>query len=816
MRDVVFICIIISQTLLGQTWQSIGPEQGINQRGDSLHSMGYVSGIWRNPANNQEIILSTNSSGIWKTTNRGFTWKSVTDKKALIPGMGSQSFSQNPSNENELLAAAANYVYGNDNYKGRVLISNDKGDSWRIWESFEHPKDDEIIKLQYLTAQDILVVTKTRVYYTDDHGKSWETIFELKKELSHVQHEFQFLNDFIVFDNKNILLTSQHRWGNTGQVWRTNNLGKEWEDITSTVANDFDFVYAARLSEIHNDQAVLGITDAKTVKLFNITENGYKISYIDQFRTNYKTGDAKASKFEIEYSKINPNKIYLGFVEFFEWTKENGLVMLSASGNISKNEHDDVRYMEVYTENDNEYVLMGNDGGISLYDPQKKSFQSLNGKGLSTLQVYKLGVSQKQDYELIIGTQDNGTFMYDNTQKSWTWIDGGDGGPSWLSEDGDKYVYAINGSVRYKEKEDRFKSQYFTPAKRNSGWFLDFPVEVDHKEENIHIGSSKAGTSKGATLYIENIKDKSKSIATEIERLGAIGSIAVASQDKQTVFVASNDYEPGNSNVPRLLKSFNRGKRFEDLSSSTVYGSDRNYTLKEILDYRTISDIEIDPHDNSIIFLSLTGYNKDLNGFKPNYYRILQSSDGGETWDDITNGLPTNYPVYKIIRHAGAELLTFCGTDDGVYYRSKEQKKWTKFGEGFPLNTTVTDLQINYITQEVFAATFGRGVWKTQVPLFRTHEESIKDTLSNPTKVIKSDIRVKSNETLVIDKNLILANNVSIILAPKSTLIIDRATIKKGNTNDLTPSLIIEEKKYLFFFKRKKGTVEYKNNGTIK
>lgn len=812
---VIFLCFI--QTLFSQTWQSIGPNQGLNQKGDSLHTMGYVSGIWRNTANKNEILLSTNSSGIWKTRNGGATWQSVTDKQSFIPGMGCQSFCENPKKNGELLVGAANYVYGDDNYMGRVLISKDYGDSWSIWEDFGNPTDDEIIKIAYLNEQEILIATKTVIYYTPNHGKDWETIFQLKKDFPYVQHEFQFLDDFVIFDDDHIILTSCHRFGNTGQVWRTTNKGKSWEDLTPQVAEGLGFVYAARLSDIYRNEAVLGITDGQKIKVYTISEKGASFSLLDELKTNYKTGDAKASKFEIEYSKLNPKKIYFGFVEFFEWTKQTGLVMLSNSGTISKEEHDDVRFMEVYIEDDKEYVLMGNDGGVSLYDPQKESFKSLNGANLSTVQVYKLGASQQEDYELIIGTQDNGTFMYNHSEKQWTWIDGGDGGPSWLSENSEKYLYAINGSVRYKEKENRMKHQYFSPAQRNSGWFLDFPVEVGTEEERIIIGSSKAGNSKGATLYIENVNDRSKRIATEIDRLGAVGDIAVTSTDNQLILVAANDFTDQNSGVPKLLKSTDGGVSFTDLSNSLVLGIRDTFKLKEVLNYRTVADIEVDPHDKEKLYIALTGYNKKKNNLPAFfYYRVLESWDGGETWEDMSEGLPTNYPVYKVIRHEGAEQLIFCGTDEGIYYKSKEQRTWKRFGENFPHNTTVTDLKINYVTQEIFASTFGRGVWKTQIPLFRSYEETVKDTLSDQMRVVKSDLKVKSNETLIIKNNLVLANNVSIVLAPKSKLVIDGAIIQKGNKSDLTPAVIIEEKKFLFFFKRKKGEIEYKNNGKIK
>ena len=77
------------------------------------------------------------------------------------------------------------------------------------------------------------------------------------------------------------------------------------------------------------------------------------------------------------------------------------------------------------------------------------------------------------------------------------------------------------------------------------------------------------------------------------------------------------------------------------------------------------------------------------------------------------------------------------------------------------------------------------------------------------------DIEVKKNHTFYINSDVVLANNVKISLAPKAQLIIDGAQVKKGNSTDLTEAIEIQEKKFLFFFKRKKGTVELRDNAKI-
>jgi hypothetical protein len=60
----------------------------------------------------------------------------------------------------------------------------------------------------------------------------------------------------------------------------------------------------------------------------------------------------------------------------------------------------------------------------------------------------------------------------------------------------------------------------------------------------------------------------------------------------------------------------------------------------------------------------------------------------------------------------------FIGMDDGVYYRDDRLAEWVRFdGEpGARLSTIVTHLVIDEPRQRLFVATFGRGIWVSNLP----------------------------------------------------------------------------------------------------
>jgi hypothetical protein len=76
----------------------------------------------------------------------------------------------------------------------------------------------------------------------------------------------------------------------------------------------------------------------------------------------------------------------------------------------------------------------------------------------------------------------------------------------------------------------------------------------------------------------------------------------------------------------------------------------------------------------------------------------------------MNENLP-DIPVYCIAVDSVDGTL-YIGTDFGVYYRAKDMAQWEMYSNGLP-NVEVTDLGINYTTNEIWASTYGRGMWKS-------------------------------------------------------------------------------------------------------
>ncbi len=123
-----------------------------------------------------------------------------------------------------------------------------------------------------------------------------------------------------------------------------------------------------------------------------------------------------------------------------------------------------------------------------------------------------------------------------------------------------------------------------------------------------------------------------------------------------------------------------------------------------------ITSIEIHPNNPDKIWITFTRY------FWQN--RVFKSEDGGATWTNYSQGLPA-MPANKIVispnvtDHATCEHL-YLATDLGIYYRSADMAQWECFDDGLP-NIPVLGLEIDPYQKIIRSATAGRGIWESNL-----------------------------------------------------------------------------------------------------
>ena len=136
-----------------------------------------------------------------------------------------------------------------------------------------------------------------------------------------------------------------------------------------------------------------------------------------------------------------------------------------------------------------------------------------------------------------------------------------------------------------------------------------------------------------------------------------------------------------------------------------------------------ITDIAVDFKNPMRVYVTTSGYlvNK----------KVFVSTAGGTSWTNISNNLP-NLPADCIAVDSSFPGALYVGTDNGVYYTDDSLTNWIPYGSGMP-NVIVDDIDINYTNDKVRVATYGRGVWECNLKKY--HPNSVPETKSTPATV---------------------------------------------------------------------------------
>jgi len=91
--------------------------------------------------------------------------------------------------------------------------------------------------------------------------------------------------------------------------------------------------------------------------------------------------------------------------------------------------------------------------------------------------------------------------------------------------------------------------------------------------------------------------------------------------------------------------------------------------------------------------------------------KVYASTDGGNNWINISGTLP-NIPVNCIVHKSNSNDGLYIGTDNGVFYNDGFANDWQPFNTGLP-NVIVQELEIHESSKTIKAATYGRGLWES-------------------------------------------------------------------------------------------------------
>ncbi len=329
-------------------------------------------------------------------------------------------------------------------------------------------------------------------------------------------------------------------------------------------------------------------------------------------------------------------------------------------------------------------VYLGNDGGVYRNDS--------NGSGAWThatvepfTQFYSVGVSEQDHSRIVGGAQDNGTL------RSWAnWADytGGDGEEALIDPTNQNNIYGCSQYGVCSRSTDGGNSRlpFGSTVSDRYNWFT--PVQFDPSNPLVmYMGGNRLNRSTdGAKTFTVISPDLTGGPGRDPQYpFGTLTTVAAAKANGQVLFAGTDD--------GRLWFTTDLGAHWTKASDPDLPGY-------------WVSRVAVDPSDANVAYVTYSGYRS---GTKASY--VLRSGDGGASWSDISGNLP-KAPVNDIVIDGTA---LYVATDVGVYRSTDGGATWRTLGRGLP-NVPVDDIQLDVASGELFAGTFGRGMWRITLP----------------------------------------------------------------------------------------------------
>ena len=366
------------------------------------------------------------------------------------------------------------------------------------------------------------------------------------------------------------------------------------------------------------------------------------------------------------------------------------------------------------------HMIVGSDGGITWTYDSGRTWDFVN--TLAIGQFYEVGVNMEKPYTICGGLQDNGSwcgpsatlFNVGPSNDEWRRVGGGDGffvqmdwsDPDILyseSQDGNlnrrRVSTGESKSIRPREEEGaaRYRFQWNSPivVSRHDPKVIYYGGNFVFRSPNR--GDSWETISPDLTNGVDRLqleifgKKPDRTVLSRNDGVRHWPTITTLSESPRNAAILWAGTDDGNLQVTR-----DGGKNWKNVTGNAPGLAKGAYVTR----------VQASHHADCTAYATFDGHRMDDFSIY-----VFATTNCGDSWTAIRNGIPDNRGVANVIRehHKNPDLL-FVGTEYGAYVSFDRGANWTRIKMNLP-TVPVDDILIHPRDNDLIFGTHGRAIW---------------------------------------------------------------------------------------------------------
>ncbi|MCG8605054.1 hypothetical protein MJD09_08660, partial [bacterium] len=378
---------------------------------------------------------------------------------------------------------------------------------------------------------------------------------------------------------------------------------------------------------------------------------------------------------DIGVSPVNPDEIWVGGQPFSPYLSLSGGSDLTAAFELglfapsaetgqlglpgSWADFHDI----IYHPTNPDIIYFANDGGVFRTLDGGRTVENCS-RGYQTTQFYNGTSSSTLDSLFMLGgLQDNSSAAYEG-ELAWRRLFAGDGGWTAINQDNNDIIYLSFQFLNMGRSGNRGQDQFANISPGANALRTNFiapfilsPVDnlTMYAGSDVVFRSRDGGTSWTTTNDGSSL-DSNPTIA-----------LAGSFQNTDVVYAATS---PGQTRG-RVFRTENGGDTWTDITGN--------------LPDRFPTDLAVDPSSDQITYVTFGGFGSS---------HVFVTPNSGAVWMDIGEGLP-DVPTWSIVVDPDFSNQIFVGNELGVYVSIDGGNSWEEFTDGLPEAVFAMDLTIS-------------------------------------------------------------------------------------------------------------------------